>query len=135
MCFKGNKAHTIKDSCFSNNSNWNFNITYENFVFFLLGGCLKSNIVTRIYSLAFSPPGVLMFNCHYFQLSAVVPRTYLFSESNIFSTFKEKIQEKFRKCRCPKNLLGLLLLRTEKQLGLFSSASLKNEGRQQHLWL
>ena len=38
MCFKGNKAHTIKDSCFSNNSNWNFNITYENFVFFLLGG-------------------------------------------------------------------------------------------------
>lgn len=38
-----------------------------------------------------SPSGILMFNSHYFQLYAVVPTTYLFSESNIFSTFKEKI--------------------------------------------
>lgn len=64
--FKGNKSQSYKIAAFQIISVGILiklmRILFSSF----WSGCFKSNIVTKIYSLAFFPPGILMFNSHYF---------------------------------------------------------------------
>lgn len=93
--FKVGKSCTIKDNGFSNNTNWIFQYYLLEFCFLSFFGNVLSE--TQNQNLQFGFLSSKAFLCSIptiFSFIQLFQEHIFFSESNFFSTFKEKIQER-----------------------------------------